>query len=100
MYEKVKLLVDQLCSTLCDRMDSSVTRLLCDQAPHVTRLLCPWNSPGNNTGVGSHSLLRGSSQPRDQTWVSALQADSSLSEPPRKIRYIIQFSSVQSLSHV
>ena len=24
-----------------------------------TRLLCPWNSPGKNTGVGSHSLLQG-----------------------------------------
>ena len=23
-----------------------------------TRLLCPWNSPGRNTGVGSHSLLQ------------------------------------------
>ena len=23
------------------------------------RLLCPWDSPGKNTGVGSHSLLRG-----------------------------------------
>ena len=23
------------------------------------RLLCPWNSPGKNTGVGSHSLLQG-----------------------------------------
>ena len=23
------------------------------------RLLCPWNSPGKNTGVGSHSLLPG-----------------------------------------
>ena len=23
------------------------------------RLLCPWNSPGRNTGVGSHSLLQG-----------------------------------------
>ena len=28
--------------------------------PHgPTRLLCPWNSPGKNTGVGSHSLLQG-----------------------------------------
>ena len=27
---------------------------------HPTRLLCPWNSPGKNTGVGSHSLLQGS----------------------------------------
>ena len=24
-----------------------------------TRLLCPWNSPGKNTGAGSHSLLQG-----------------------------------------
>ena len=28
--------------------------------PHEsTRLLCPWNSPDQNTGVGSHSLLQG-----------------------------------------
>ena len=29
--------------------------------PHglYTRLLCPWNSPGKNTGVGCHSLLQG-----------------------------------------
>ena len=25
----------------------------------AVRLLCPWNSPGKNTGVGSHSLLQG-----------------------------------------
>ena len=24
-----------------------------------TRLLCPWDSPGKDTGVGSHSLLQG-----------------------------------------
>ena len=24
----------------------------------TSRLLCPWNSPGRNTGVGSHSLQR------------------------------------------
>ena len=24
-----------------------------------TRLLCPWDSPGKNTGVGCHSLLLG-----------------------------------------
>ena len=24
-----------------------------------TRFLCPWNFPGKNTGVGSHSLLQG-----------------------------------------
>ena len=34
------------------------------------RLLYPWNSPGKNTGVGSHSLSKGSSWPRNQTQVS------------------------------
>ena len=36
------------------------------------RLLCPWNSPGKNTGVGYHAFSRGSSRPRDQTWVSRI----------------------------
>ena len=25
----------------------------------ATRLLCPWDSPGKNTGVGCQSLLQG-----------------------------------------
>ena len=36
-------LVAQLCPTLCD----------------LTRLLCLWNSPGKNSGVGCHFLLQG-----------------------------------------
>ena len=35
-------------STLCDPMDGS-----------LARLLCPWDSPGKNTGVGCHALLQG-----------------------------------------
>ena len=35
-------------------------------------LYSPWNSPGQNTGVGSHSLLQGSSQPGDWTQVSCI----------------------------
>ena len=39
---KVKVLkVAQSCPTLCDHM------------------VCPWNSPGNNTGVDCHFLLQG-----------------------------------------
>ena len=34
------------------------------------RLLCPWDYPGKNTGVGCPFLSRGSSQPRDRTKVS------------------------------
>ena len=37
------------------------------QGLQPTRLLCPWNYPGKNTGVGCHFLLQGSSRPRDRT---------------------------------
>ena len=37
-----------------------------------TRFLCPWNSPGKNTGVDCHSLLQWSSWPRDRTCVSRI----------------------------
>ena len=38
--------VAQSCLTLCNTMEPA-------------GLLCPWNSPGKNTGVGYHSLLQG-----------------------------------------
>ena len=34
------------------------------------RLLCPWDSPGKNSGVGCHAFLQGSSQPRGWIRVS------------------------------
>ena len=37
---------------------------------YPARFHCLWNSPGKNTGVGSHSLLQGYSWPRDRTWIS------------------------------
>ena len=41
----------------------SVASVMSDSLwPHglyPARLLCPWDSPGKNTGVGSHSLLQG-----------------------------------------
>ena len=40
--------VTQSCPTLCNPMD----------CVWPARLLCPWDSPGNNTGVDSHSLLQ------------------------------------------
>ena len=36
-------------------------------------LYSPWDSPGQNTGVGSLSFSRGSSQPRDRTGVSCIE---------------------------
>ena len=37
--------------------DSVVSDSLRPHGLYPTRLLCPWNSPGKNTGVGCHSLL-------------------------------------------
>ena len=37
---------------------------------HVRFFVTPWNSPGQNTGVGSLSLLQGIFPTQDQTQVS------------------------------
>ena len=42
------VLVAQLCPTLCD-----------PYGLQPTRLLCPWDAPDKNPGVGCHSLLQG-----------------------------------------
>ena len=44
--ESVEVLVTQSCLTLCNPCKP-------------TRLLCPWNPPHKNAGVGSYSLLQG-----------------------------------------
>ena len=46
------------------------------------RLLCSWDSPGKNTGMVCHSLLQGSSWPRDWTRVSSTAGRFCTSEPP------------------
>ena len=38
----------QSCLTFCDPMDRQ-----------LARFLCPWNSPGKNTGMGYHTLFLG-----------------------------------------
>ena len=47
-------------------------------------LYSPWNSPGQNTGVGSCRLLQGIFQPRDHTQVSCIAGDSLPAEPVGK----------------
>ena len=68
--------------------------------PHgLVHQATPWNSPGKNTGVGSHSLSPGDlSDSGIELGSLVLQADSLPSEPPRKRS--AQFSSVQLLSRV
>ena len=59
-----------------------------------TRLLCPCDSPGKNTGVVVIPLSRESSQTKDRTWVSHIAGRFFTSWAT------VQFSSVQSLSQV
>ena len=47
----------------------------------------PWNSPGQNTGVGSRSLLQGIVNPGIES-TFALQADSLPAEPQGKPKYL------------
>ena len=49
-----------MCVCMCVCVSCSVVSY--SLRPHrlkPTRLLCPWNSPGKNTGVGCHALLQG-----------------------------------------
>ena len=57
--------LSHLCLTLCYPMDCS-----------PTRLLCPWNFPGKNTGVGCHALLQGIFPTQDRTLMPPALADS------------------------
>ena len=82
----MKVLVIQSCLTLCDPMD---------------RLLCPCNSPGKSTGVGSLSFLQWIfPDPGIESESPTLQVDSLLSEPPGKpvsFKPPKQFSNIKRL---
>ena len=68
----VKVLVVQLCLTLCGLMDCN-------------SLLGPWNSSGKNTGMGCYFPPPGDlPDPGMELGSLALQADPLQSEPPRK----------------
>ena len=55
---------------LCAKMLQSYPTL-CDLWT-VGRFLCPWDSPGKNTGVGYGALLRGSNRPRNLSPASCI----------------------------
>ena len=58
------------------------------------RLLCPWYSPGKNTGVGCHVLLQGNFPTHKMCALYTYLGGWYVSH------FILLFSSVQSLSHV
>ena len=69
-----------------------------------TRLLCPWDCPGKNTGVGCHALLQGIFQTQGSNpcvlHLLHWQEGSLPLALPRKPYTVFQFSSVQSHSHL
>ena len=63
---------------------------------HGLYLLCPWDFPGKNARVGSHSLLQGIFL--TQCMSPALQVDSSPSEPWGMPPYILDMSLLWNMS--
>ena len=83
----MKVKVSQSCLTLCDPMDC----------------ISPWNSPGQNTGVGSLSLLiEDLPNPGIEPRSSALEADSFpaelLGKPNSPIPYISSLPRYQKIT--
>ena len=69
------VLASQSCLAVCDPREL-----------WLTRLLCPWNFPGENTGVGCHVLLQGDlPNPGMELGSPTLQVDSLLFEPLGKL---------------
>ena len=65
----------------------SKIQFLCVCVSHsvVSDYLRLWDFPGKNTAVGCHSLLQADlPNPGDEPWSPAWQANSLVSEPPRK----------------
>ena len=48
-----------VCVCVCVCARSVVSNSLPPHGLQPTRLFCPWDSPGKNTGVGCHTLLQG-----------------------------------------
>ena len=65
-----------VCVCVCVYAHSCLTLWL--RGLYPSRLLCPWNFPGKNTGTGSISSPRGSSLSRDRTRVSYVSCVGSL----------------------
>ena len=58
----MKVCIEGMCVCVCVCVCVSHSVMSNSVQPHglyTARLLCPWNSPGKNTGVGCHALFQG-----------------------------------------
>ena len=58
MYMSLQYRSDCCCCCCCCKVASVMSNSVGPQRRQPTRLLCPWNSPDKNTGVGCHFLLQ------------------------------------------
>ena len=75
------------CVSICMYAHAQLCRTLWPHGLWPARLFCPWNFPGNNTGVGCHFLLQEIFLSRDRTWSPVSPASASrffTTAPPRK----------------
>ena len=70
----------------CMLSHSVMTGSLWPRGLKFSRLLCPWDSPGKNTGVGGHFLPQGIFPTQDQTCVSHIAGGFFTTEPLGKPR--------------
>ena len=74
-----------ICTRVYAHVHSVVSDSLRTHGLYPVRLLCPWDSPGKNTGVGCHALLQGIFTIQGSNlWLLCLlhwQADSLSSKP-------------------
>ena len=59
-------------SMVVEGCESSVMTNTCDPWTISGQAPLSWNSPGKNTGVGTHSLLQGIFSTRDSPWVACI----------------------------
>ena len=66
------------------RLNESESHSVVSDSLQPHGLYSPWNSPGQNTGMGSHSLLQGIVPNQRSNPGLTLQANSLPAEPPGK----------------
>ena len=59
-FKRINFILSELCLNKVKKrkLNSHVRLFVTSWNIHLARLLCPWNFPGKNTGVGSRSLLQ------------------------------------------
>ena len=79
--------------------DSVVVHSLRPHGLSPTWLLCPWDSPGKDTGVDFHSLSRGSSRPRYQNCICCIGMLSLCRRATWEASYLVFFGAFHSRIH-